>query len=96
MQNRNEHVRMAEWSKAPDSSFCFPYLGFLVSVGGVGSNPTSDMVFFCSAAQILQLLLVNHSHFLRLHCQILPITTDISPFLQFSSVAPVRSDSATP
>ena len=52
----------------------------------MGSNPTSDM-FFCSYAQILQLLLVNHSHLLRLHCQILPITTDISPFLQFSSVA---------
>ena len=50
----------------------------------MGSNPTSDMVVFCSYAQILQLLSVNHSHLLRLHCQILPITTDISPF--FSSV----------
>ena len=64
-----------------------PTWGFWSPLGGVGSNPTSDMVVFCSYAQILQLLSVNYSHLLRLHCQILPITTDISPFLQFSSVA---------
>ena len=41
------HVRIAEWSKAPDSRtiivHCF---GVLVSSGGVGSNPTSDRDFF--------------------------------------------------
>ena len=44
------HVRMAEWSKTPDSRTivcidvqCF---GVLVSSGGVGSNPTSDRDLF--------------------------------------------------
>ena len=64
-----------------------PTWGFWSPVGGVGSNPTPDTVFFCSYAQILQFMSVNHSHLLRLHCQILPITTDISRFLQFSSVS---------
>ena len=41
---------MAERSKAPDSSVnnlhCQPvYTRFLVSIGGVGSNPTSDKIF---------------------------------------------------
>ena len=42
------HVRMAERSKAPDSSANLPWSRverFLVSIGGVGSNPTSDIVF---------------------------------------------------
>ena len=39
---------MAERSKAPDSSANLPWSRverFLVSIGGVGSNPTSDIVF---------------------------------------------------
>lgn len=37
-------VRMAERSKAPDSSVNL--LGVLVSNGGVGSNPTSDKILY--------------------------------------------------
>ena len=39
-------VRMAEWSKAPDSSFASRARGFWSPHGGVGSNPTSDTLPF--------------------------------------------------
>ena len=41
------HVRIAEWSKAPDSrTIVVQCFGVLVSSGGVGSNPTSDRDLF--------------------------------------------------
>jgi hypothetical protein len=42
------HVRMAERSKAPDSSANLPIRvkAFWSSIEGVGSNPTSDNYFF--------------------------------------------------
>lgn len=42
----HKHVRMAEWSKAPDSSGSFPPWAFWSPNGGVGSNPTSDRFTF--------------------------------------------------
>ena len=47
--DRSQYVRMAERSKAPDSSASFPWKegsAFWSSIEGVGSNPTSDMNFF--------------------------------------------------
>ena len=43
---------MAEWSKAPDSSYGFLALRVLVSPGGVGSNPTSDSCIFLSQTHL--------------------------------------------
>ncbi len=42
------HVRMAEWSKAPDSRhyLLLSCWGFWSPHGGVGSNPTSDKGYF--------------------------------------------------
>ncbi len=43
-----QHVRMAKWSKAPDSRNCYlpSWWGFWFPHGGVGSNPTSDTSSF--------------------------------------------------
>lgn len=45
-------VRMAEWSKAPDSSSASRSWGFWSPHGGVGSNPTSDTSSFPAPSEL--------------------------------------------
>lgn len=76
---------MAEWSRHQTPFSASWAWGFRSPGGGVGSNPTSDILAFHSCrVQILQPLKLNHNLLLRQQHWILsflPVTVRTSPFL---------------
>ena len=59
--SKTSSVRMAEWSKAPDSRVTFHIRVFWSTNVGVGSNPTSDKYFwFIKTIYLVGLLLKYH------------------------------------